>query len=198
MWRPGTREVRAYDCYLPRPEVLRAVWDARRRAGDPALHRAVELEPGLSAGVRGPRRLLVVSVTCTRDRSETSRGNADRASLQAVTLDPDSAQAQASRGQALSISRIQQEAERAFETARPARARLSSALLLRAATRRLGQAQEASSLYEEACGCARRLPGAPASWPRSTTTPARTAEAAAVRRLGVERAERRLETDPDD
>ena len=49
-----------------RSEVLRAVRDARRRARDPALLARGRARPGVPAGARGPRRLLVVPLPLPR------------------------------------------------------------------------------------------------------------------------------------
>jgi adenylate cyclase len=198
MWRPGTREVRAYDCYLRGRRFYEQYGTREVESAIQLFARAVELDPAYPQAYAGLADCWSY-LFLYRDRSETNRGNAERASLQAVTLDPESAQAQASRGLALSLSGRDQEAERAFEAA----VRLDSGLFeahyfyARHAFAS-GQAETALRLYEEAMRVRPEDYQAPLLVAQIYDDRGRAADGAAVRRLGVERARRHLELDPDD
>jgi adenylate cyclase len=198
LWRPGTRDPGAYDGYL-RGRALYEEYGTREvEAAIPFFSRAVEIDPlypQAYAGLADCWSYLYLY----RERSESNRCNADRASLQAVTLDPESAQAQASRGLALSISGRNGEAERAFEEAIRLDPSLFEAHYFYArhafAT---GQAPKALRLYEEAMRARPEDYQSPLLAAQIYDDDARPGEAAAARRLGVERATRRLELEPDD
>jgi len=198
MWRPGTREARAYDCYLKGRGLYEQYGTRDVESAIPLFSRAVELDPAYPqahAGLADCWSYLYLY----RDRSETNRANAEHASLQAVTLDPDSAQAQASRGLALSLSGRTAEAERAFEEAVRLDPGLFEAHYFYARHAfASGQPQKALRLYEQAMGVRPEDYQAPLLAAQIYEDCGRPGEAAAARRLGVERARRRLELDPDD
>jgi adenylate cyclase len=198
MWRPGTREVRAYDCYLRGRKLHERYATLEVQSALKLFSRAVELDPAYPqahAGLADCWSYLYLY----HDRSEANRANAERASLQAVTLDPESAQAQASRGLALSLSGRDEEAERAFEVAIRLDPGLFEAHYFYARHAfASGQAAKALRLYEEAMRVRPEDYQAPLLSAQIYEDYGRAAEAAAVRRLGVERARRHLELDPDD
>jgi adenylate cyclase len=198
LWRPGTRDPGAYDCYLRGRALYERFGTRDVEAALPQFARAVTIDPAYPqahAGLADCWSYLYLY----RDRSEEGRASAERASLHAVTLDPGSAQAQASRGLALSIAGRQEEAERAFEEA----ARLDPGLFeahyfyARHAFAS-GQAQKALALYERAMEVRPEDYQAPLLAAQIYDDLGRGGEAGAVRRLGVERARRRLEVEPDD
>ena len=198
LWRPGTRDPRAYDCYLRGRAFYEEYGTREVEAAIPFFSRAVELDPAYPqahAGLADCWSYLYLY----RDRSEPNRDNAERASLRAVTLDAGSAQAQASRGLALSISGRNAEAERAFEEAVRLDPSLFEAHYFYARHAfASGHASKALRLYEEAMRVRPEDYQAPLLVAQIYDDDGRPAEAAAVRRLGVERATRRLELDPDD
>jgi len=198
MWRPGTREVRAYDCYLRGRRLYERYGTREVKSAIELFSRAAELDPAYPqayAGLADGWSYLFLY----HDRSETNRANAEHASLQAVMLDPESAQAHASRGLALSLSGRDHEAERAFEQA----VRLDPGLFeahysyARHAFA-AGQAQTALRSYEQAMRVRPEDYQSPLLAAQIYDDCGRAAEATAVRRLGVERARRHLEIDPDD
>jgi adenylate cyclase len=198
MWRPGTREVRAYDCYLRGRKLYERYTTLEVESALQLFSRAAELDPAYPqahAGVADCWSYLYLY----HDRSEANRASAERASLQAVTLDPESAQAQASRGLALSLSGRDGEAELAFGTAVRLDPGLFEAHYFYARHAfASGQAAKALRLYEEAMRVRPEDYQAPLLSAQIYEDCGRSAEAAAVRRLGVERARRQLELDPDD
>jgi adenylate cyclase len=198
MWQPGTREARAYDCYLRGRRCYEQYGIRDVEQAIQLFSRAIELDeayPQAHAGLADCWSYLYMY----RDRSEANRENAERASLQAVRLDPDSAQVQASRGQALSIGGRRQEAERAFETAIQLDPDLFEAHYFYARHAFVsGQAEKAASLYEAAMRVRPEDYQAALLVAQIYGDDGRAEEAAAVRRVGVERAERHLEFNPDD
>ncbi len=186
MWRPGTRGGAGLRLLPARPPA--ATSSTGRATSSPAIQlfsRAVELDPTYPQAYAGLADCWSY-LYLYRDRSETNRASADRASLQAVTLDPDSAQAQASRGLALSISGRERAGGACLRERRPARSRpVRGPLLLRAARVRLGPGAEGPrASTRRRCGCGRRTTRRRCSSLRSTTTAGGPREAAAVRRLG--------------
>jgi TolB-like protein/Tfp pilus assembly protein PilF len=198
LWRPGTRDPEAYDCYL-RGRAFYAEYGTREvEAAAACFARAVELDPSYPQGHAGLADCGSY-LYLYRDRSDANRESAERASLQAVTLDPMSAQAQASRGLALSISGRRAEAERAFEEALRLDPSLFEAHYFYARHAfAAGQPQKALRLYEQAMKARPEDYQAPLLAAQIYDDCARPEDAAAARRLGVERATRRLEVVPDD
>jgi adenylate cyclase len=198
LWRPGTREVRAYDCYLRGRRLYERYATVEVEAAIPLFSRAVELDPSYPqahAGLADCWSYLYLY----RDRSDHNRANADNASLRAVTLDPESAQAHASRGLALSLGGRDDEAEQAFQAAVRLDPGLFEAHYFYArhafAT---GQAAKALRLYEEAMRVRPEDYQAPLLCAQIYDDCSRPEEAVAARRLGVDRATRHLEFDADD
>jgi adenylate cyclase len=198
MWRPGTREVRAYDCYLRGRKAYEQFSTHDVQTAIQFFSRAVEIDPSYPqahAGLADCWSYLYLY----HDRSDANRMNAEATSLRAVTLDPDSAQAQASRGLALSLSGRNEEAERAFETAVRLDPDLYEAHYFYARHAfASGQAQKALSLYEEAMRVRPEDYQAPLLAAQIYDDLKRPEDGAAVRRLGIERARRYLELEPDD
>ncbi len=198
MWRPGTREVGAYDCYLRGRKLYERYATLEVESAIGLFTRALELDPAYPQAYAGLADCWSY-LYLYRDRSDENRANAERASLQAVTLDPESAQAQASRGLALSLSGREQEAERAFEAAVRLEPGLFEAHYFYARHAfASGQAATALRLYEEAMRVRPEDYQAPLLSAQIYEDCGRASDAAAVRRLGVERARRSLELDPDD
>jgi len=111
-----TRDVQAYDYYL---RGRRFYYQFGRREIEFALQlfsRAIELDPDFTRAWAGLAHCWSF-IFMYSERSATSLEQAEAASGRAIELDPESAEAQASRGVALSIARRDDEAERAFQTA---------------------------------------------------------------------------------
>lgn len=198
LWRPGTRDPAAYDCYLRGRALYERFGTRDVEAALPQFARAVALDPAYPQAHAGLADCWSY-LHLYRDRSEESRASAERASLHAVTLDPGSAQAQASRGLALSIAGRKEEAERAFEEAVRLEPGLFEAHYFYARHAfASGQPQKALALYEKAMEVRPEDYQAPLLAAQIYEDLGRPGEAEAVRRLGVERARLRLEVEPDD
>jgi adenylate cyclase len=198
LWRPGTREVGAYDCYLRGRALYERYGTRDVEAAIPLFSRAVELDPAYPQAHAGLADCWAY-LYLYRDRSGTNLANAERASRQAVSLDPESAQAQASRGLALSLRGRDAQAERAFEKAVRLDPGLFEAHYFYARHAfASGHASKALHLYEEAQRVRPEDYQAPLLAAQIYDDCGRPGEGAAARRRGVERARRRLELDPDD
>jgi adenylate cyclase len=198
MWQPGTRDARAYDYYLRGRKSYEQYTAGDVASAAQLFSRAIEADPAYPqahAGLADCWSYLYLY----QERSETHRTNAEQASLRAVTLDPESAQAQASRGLALSISGRNEEAERAFDAAVRLDPELFEAHYFYARHAfASGQAEKALRLFEQAMRVRPEDYQAPLLAAQIYEEQARLDDAAAVRRIGIERATRHLELDPDD
>ena len=198
LFRPGTRDPQAYDCYLRGRAAYEryGTKDVERAAA--FFARAVEIDPRYPqahAGLADCWSYLYLY----RDRSDGNRARADAASRDAVALDPGSAQAQASRGLALSIAGRDAEAASAFEEAVRLDPSLFEAHYFYARhSFASGRPEKALALYEEAMRLRPEDYQSALLAAQIYDDAGRPAEAEAARRQGVERAERRLSIDPDD
>jgi serine/threonine protein kinase/tetratricopeptide (TPR) repeat protein len=145
-----THNVQAYEYYL---RGRKFYFQYGKQAVEFALQlfsRAVELDPCYAlayAGLADCWSYLYLYA----ERSETVRRQADMASRRAVELQPDSAQAQASRGLALSLGRQDHEADAAFDTAIRLDPNLFEAYYFFARHCFVcGDLQKAAGLYEQA------------------------------------------------
>ncbi len=198
LWRPGTLDASAYDCYLRGRALYERYGTHDVEAAIPFFSRAVEIDPSYPpahAGLADCWSYLYLY----RDRSEENRAAAESASQQAVRLDPGSAQAQASRGLALSIAGRVEEAERAFEEAVRLDPDLFEAHYFYARHAfASGQAAKALALYEEAMRVRPEDYQAPLLAAQIYDDAGRHADAAAARRTGAERAAKSLDLDASD
>jgi len=106
----------AYDDYLKGRQFYFRYHRLGMRSAMQAFQHALEKDPAYAAAWAGMANAAAFLYTYV-DRSEASLELARSASQKALELDPDLAEAQASRGVALSSSGEMEEAERAFERA---------------------------------------------------------------------------------
>ncbi len=196
--RPSTTNVQAFDLYLRGRSYY---YQYSLRSVECALQlfiRAMELDPNYAQAYAGLADCWSY-VYLYSNRSETVRGQADWASLKAVEMDPASAAAQASRGLSLSLQNKNEEAEAAFERAKQLDAGLFEAYYFHARhafTR--GQREKAACLYEDAMRVRPDDYQSPLLVAQTYDHLGRAADAVAARRRGIELAEARQETNPDD
>jgi len=133
------------------------------------------------------------------DASETNLKEADAASRKALELDPELAEAHASRGLALSLSKRYDDAKTEFEMAIRLNPKLFEAYYFYARARFAeGRLEEAARLYEEASRINPDDYQSACLVASVYVTLGRTAEANAARRRGFEVAEKHLVMHPDD
>jgi adenylate cyclase len=132
-------------------------------------------------------------------RNDALRDQADWASFRAIELDPRSAQAQASRGLALSLGRRDAEATEAFDSAIRLDAGLYEAYYFYARhCFSRGRREDAVRLYEEAMRARPEDFQAPLLVAQIYDDLGRPEEARSARLRGVQRAEEHLKLNPDD
>ncbi len=193
-----TRDARAYDYYL---RGRKFYYLYNRRDIEFAIQvftRAIEIDPSFVLAHAG----LADCWTYTWyniERSDRARREADTASHRAVELDPTSAQAQASRAQALSLNGRNKEADRAFETAIQADPELFEAYYFYARHAFAnGEAEKAVRLYEQAIRVRPEDYQAPLLMAQIYDDLGRHEDARAAREQGISNAETHLELNPDD
>ena len=193
-----TSNLQAYDFYL---RGRKYYYQYGPRDIDCALQlftRAIELDPSYAlahAGVADCWSYIYLN----SQRSEHVRQQADVSSLRAVELDPESAQAQASRAVSLSLSGRNEEAEQRFETAIHLDPNLFEAHYFYARHRfALGQLEQAVELYEQAMRIHPDDFQAPLLVAQSYEDLGRKEEATRARQRGVKLAEQHLKWNPDD
>ncbi|MDQ3809078.1 MAG: protein kinase, partial [Chloroflexota bacterium] len=144
-------DVRAYEYYLRGRQLAH---QHRRKSYEHALQmfvRAIEIDPGYArayAGMADCYSWLYMYL----EASEANLEQADAASRKALELDPDSAEAHASRGHAISLSKRFDEAHAEFETAiRLAPTLFEAHYLYARACWAQGLLEEAARHFEDAC-----------------------------------------------
>jgi adenylate cyclase len=196
--RPPTKSVEAYDCYLRGRTFFYRFGPRDIECAIQLFMRAVRSDPAFPlayAGLADCWSYLYLYA----ERSDTVRDQAEWASTRAVELDPESAQAQASRALALSLHRRDKEAEAAFETALRLDPNLFEAHYFYARHSFVcGQSAKAARLYESAIRVCPEDYQSPLLLAQTYDDLSRPGDARAARLRGIELAERHLELYPDD
>jgi serine/threonine protein kinase/Tfp pilus assembly protein PilF len=193
-----TADVQAYDYYLRGRQFFHQL---RRKGFEYARQmfaRAIVIDPGYArayAGVADCSSFLYMYWDTTDDNLR----EADRASRKAVELDPDSGEAHASRGLAVSLSKKFEEAEKEFETAIRLDPKLFEAYYFYArASFQQGNMEKAAQLFEQACIVKPQDYQAPTLLGTAYRALGRIAEGSAAARRALQMAEKHLELHPDD
>jgi len=193
-----TADVQAYDYYLRGRQFFHQL---RRKGFEYARQmfaRAIVIDPGYArayAGVADCSSFLYMYWDTTDDNLR----EADRASRKAVELDPDSGEAHASRGLAVSLSKRFEEAEKEFETAIRLDPKLFEAYYFYArASFQQGNMEKAAQLFEQACIVKPQDYQAPTLLGTAYRALGRIDEGSAAARRALQMAEKHLELHPDD
>lgn len=193
-----TADLLAYDYYLRGKKFF---YQYKRKGIEFALRmfsQAIERDPGFARAYAGIADCFSFLYNHAGSQA-IHREQADAASLKALELQPDSAEAHASRGVALALKGAYEEAERAFEAAIHLDPRLFEAYYFHArVVFAQGRLEEAVALYEKAMEVNPHDYQAPLLVAQSYADLGRQAEAEAARRRGIQIAEAKLRTSPDD
>jgi non-specific serine/threonine protein kinase len=193
-----TADVQAYDYYLRG----RQFFHGQRRKGfeyaRQMFARAIVIDPGYARAYAG------VADCCSFlymywDTTEDNLKEADTASRKAVELDPDLAEARASRGLAVYLTKKYEEAESEFETAIRLDPKLFEAYYFYArACFQQGKSEQAAKLFEQACLVKPEDYQAPTLLGMVYSGLGRKEDSAMAYRRGAQLAEKHLELHPDD
>jgi adenylate cyclase len=196
--RAPTTDVQAYDYYL---RGRKFYYHYNRRDIEFAIQlfsKAVELDPAYVLAHAGLADCWSYIYLYAR-RTEEARRNADAASLRAVELDEESAQAQVSRALALSLSNRDEQAERAFAAALRLDPNLFEAHYCYARHCFVrGDLEKAARLYQQAMQVRPEGYQAPLLVAQIYDDLGRASDARASRELGIRIAESCLKANPDD
>jgi len=196
--RVPTQDLQAYDYYLRGKQFY---YQYKQKAIEFALRmytQAIELDPGYAlahAGIADCHAFLYLYAGSHPVHCE----QADAASRKAIELNPESAEAYASRGVALALKGAYEEAENAMEAAILLGPRLFEAYYNYARLAFVqGKLQKAIDLYEKAAQLHPADYQSPLLVAQIYADLGREEEAEAARRRGVKAAEERLKLNPDD
>ncbi len=193
-----TRDVQAYDYYLRGRQFFHQF---RKKGFDFARQmfaRAIVIDPGYARAYAG------VADCCSFlymywESSEENLKEADAASRKAIELDPESAEAHASRGLAVSLRRHYDEARREFETAAQLNPKLFEAYYFYArACVAEGRHEEAARWFDQAWQVHPEDYQSPRLQACAYVALGRKAEAEAANRRCLEVIERHIRFHPDD
>ncbi|HXW97039.1 MAG TPA: protein kinase [Gemmatimonadales bacterium] len=190
--------VEAYDYYLRGRQFFHQFRRTGIQFARRMFERAIEIDPRYALAFSG------IADCCAFlymywDGSKANLEGSDAASRKALELDPERAEAHASRGFALSLSRKYAEAREEFETALRLSPKLYEAHYLYArACFQEGRLEDAVQHYEEASNVRPDDYQALLLMQTPLNRLGRTEEALAVLRRGQQVAERHLELNPDD
>ena len=193
-----TKDLEAYDCYLRGRTYYYRFGPRDIECAIQLFMRAVRIDPGYPLAYAGLADCWSYLYLYS-ERSDMLREQAEWASGRAVELDPDSAQAQASRALALSLHRRDEEAEEAFETALRLDPNLFEAHYFYARHCFVcGQAEKAARLYENAIRVCPEDFQSPLLLAQIYDDLGRAGDARAARLRGIDLAEGHLKLHPDD
>jgi adenylate cyclase len=193
-----TTDIEAYDYYLRGRQYF---YQHKRKGMEFALKmftRAIELDPTYVRAFAG------IADCCSfmymyAGGHDSHRDQADSMSCRALELDPDSAEAHASRGLVCSLKREHAEAEREFETAIRLNPMLFEAYYLYARVCfSLGKLEKAIQLYEKLIEVDPQDYQAPLFLGQLYSDLGDAKNAEASRRRGIQAVEARLKLHPDD
>jgi adenylate cyclase len=194
----ATSDANAYDYYLRGRQYF---YEFSRRHFHNAIRmfrKAIEQDPNFAlayAGMADAYSLLYQWA----DSSDENIGKANEASIKAITLDPDSAEANAARGTALAISGRHEEAERAFENAILLNPSLYEAYYFYGRDcLSQGKYEKAARLFNDACRVNPEDYQAPSFLSMAFAELGRQQERIEADRRTLENAEKHVDLHPDD
>ncbi len=193
-----TTDIEAYDYYLRGLQFFHQFRRAGVQFARRMFERAMEIDPGYALANAGAADCCSF-LYMYWDASKANLERADTYSKKALELGPDLAEAHASRGFAVSLSKRYDEARREFETAIRLNPKLYEAHYLYArACFQEGKLEEAAQRYEDASQVRPEDYQALLLMESPLTGLGRVADAQAALRRGLQVVEKHLELNPDD
>jgi serine/threonine protein kinase/Flp pilus assembly protein TadD len=191
-------DVQAYDYYLRGRQFFHQFRRTGIQFARRMFERAMQIDPGYAIAYAGAADCCSF-LYMYWDGSRANLEGADNHSKKALELGPDLAEAHASRGLALSLSKRYDEAEREFQTAIRSNPKLFEAhYFFGRALFQQGKYREAVLHYQEASRVRPEDYQTALLVVPSLRSLNRVAEAEATQRRGVQLAEKHLELNPDD
>jgi TolB-like protein len=196
--RPRTAHIAAYEHYLRGRQYLHQFREKSLKYARRMFERAIEIDPRYMlayAGLSDCSAFLYMY----HDASEANLRQADSASLRALELGPDVAEAHAARGLALTLQRDDEAAAREFETAIGLDSRLFEAHYFygRASLQR-GDQEAAARHFGDASEVRPEDFQSPSLQAQALEALGRVSEAVVIRHRALQIAEHHLELHPDD
>ena len=193
-----TTNVEAYDYYLRGRQFFHQFRRKGFEFAQQMFERAIEIDPTYARAFAGIADCCSLLYTYWHASNNTLE-QADAASRKALELDPDLAEAHASRGLAVSLRKDYDEAAREFEAAIRLDPKLFEGYYFYARARfAQGKMEEAAHLYEQACLVNPDDYQAPTLLAGTYTSLGRTADSVAARHRALKIIEKHLELHPDD
>ena len=193
-----TANVKAYDYYLRGRQFFHQFREKGFEFAQQMFERAIEIDPGYARAYAGIADCCSFLYTYWHASVNTLE-QADAASRKALELDPDLAEAHASRGLAVSLRKQYDEASHEFETAIRLDPNLFEAYYFYGRSRLAeGKMPEAAALFEKASNVNPEDYQSPALLANVYRTLGRTADMERVYRKALEIVEKHVEIHPDD
>jgi serine/threonine protein kinase/Flp pilus assembly protein TadD len=193
-----TTNVEAYDYYLRGRQFFHQFRRKGFEFAQQMFERAIEIDPTYARAYAGIADCCSFLYTYWHASTNTLE-QADAASRKALELDAESAEAHASRGLALSLRKLYDDAAREFEAAIRLDAKLFEGYYFYARARfAQGKMEEAAYLYEQACRVNPDDYQAPSLLATTFASLGRTSDSIAARHRSLQIIEKHLQLHPDD
>ncbi len=193
-----TANVEAYECYLRGRQFFHQFQKSSLEFARQMFSRAIDIDPTYALAYAGMADSCSILYT-NFDASEANLLNADTASMRALELGPELAEAHVARGHAVSLQGRRAEAEAEFETALSLNPQLfDAAYMYGRALVAQGQLDRAAKMFERAAELRPEDYVVPGLLGGAYASLGRTADAQRAFKRQINAASKRLELNPDD
>ncbi|MGK2963762.1 MAG: protein kinase domain-containing protein [Gemmatimonadaceae bacterium] len=193
-----TANVEAYECYLRGRQFFHQFQKSSLEFARQMFARAIDIDPTYALAYAGMADSCSILYT-NFDASEVNLRNADTASMRALELGPELAEAHVARGHAVSLQGRRAEAEAEFETALNLNPQLfDAAYMYGRALVAQGNLEKAAKMFERAAELRPEDYVVPGLLGGAYASMGRTADAQRAFKRQIDAASKRLELNPDD